>query len=257
MRKKLVAANWKMNGNLSSNAALLRTYRSALASDNNSQALKELDVLVCIPAPYLQQTQLELSDSGILWGGQTCSEHTIGAFTGEIAASMLREFGASHVLIGHSERRYLCHEGDDLIAKKFIQAQRAGLIPVLCVGETSRDNERGEVQAALDRQLDAILSRLPTNRLGECVISYEPLWAIGTGKVALPETVQAVHAYIRAKLSFFDAPAAQNTQILYGGSVKPVNAAALFAQQDVDGALVGGASLIAEDFLEICRLAVV
>lgn len=249
MRKKLVAANWKMHGSRSSNQSVLAQIKEGMVAGSMPE------VLICPPAPYYAQLHEELQGTKILLGGQNVSEHAEGAFTGEVSVAMLQDFACTHVLVGHSERRHQYGECDEVVAKKFMRAQRAGLIPILCVGEGSRDNERGEVQAALDKQLDAVFSHQKANRLGPCVISYEPLWAIGTGKVARPEVIQAVHAYIRAKLSFFDAVAASNTLIIYGGSVKPANAAPIFAMPDVDGALVGGASLDAEDFLEICRLA--
>lgn len=249
MRKRLIAANWKMNGNLVQNAALLQAVVAGLPQGY------EPEVLICVPAPYFQQAQTLLADTGIRWGGQNMNEHDAGAYTGEVSASMLCDFACSHVLVGHSERRHIYGESDDLIEQKFKLALRYGLIPMLCVGEAAINTERGVLQATIDRQLDAVLAHLAGGGEEPFVICYEPLWAIGTGKVADAAMVQTVHAYIRAKLAFFNEGVARSTRIVYGGSVKPSNVEGLLAMPDVDGCLIGGASLLAGDFVEICRLA--
>ena len=238
-----------MHGNLASNAILLEAVRDGVAD------AADPEVLLCVPAPYLHQAQGVLQGSRVRLGGQNVNEHEIGAYTGEISVAMLRDFACRYVLIGHSERRHIYGESDDLIEQKFHLALRSGLVPILCVGETAIETERGVLQASLDRQLDAVLSHLSSGGMEEFVISYEPLWAIGTGKVASATVVQAVHAYIRAKLAFFNEHIARETRILYGGSVRPSNVEGLLAMPDVDGCLVGGASLVAEDFVRICRLA--
>lgn len=249
MRKRLIAANWKMNGNLASNGRLLEGVLAGLAE------VQDPEVLLCVPSPYFQQAQSLLTGSSIRWGGQNMNEHDAGAYTGEVSAAMLRDFACTHVLVGHSERRHFYGESDDLVEQKFKLALRHGLIPMLCVGEAAINTERGVLQATIDRQLDAVLGHLADGGQEQFVVCYEPLWAIGTGKVASASVVQAVHAYIRAKLSFFNDGIAQRTRILYGGSVKPSNVEGLLAMPDVDGCLIGGASLVAEDFVQICRLA--
>lgn len=250
MRKKLIAGNWKMHGSLNFNETLLKELGESVVASEHAE------VLVCLPNPYLFQAKQLLTGSSVVWGAQNVSEHDPGAYTGEVSSGMLRDFGCKYVIVGHSERRRLYAESDAQVAKKFVAAQRAGLIPIICIGETTLENERGVVQSSIDRQLDAVLAVAPLSELGHCVISYEPLWAIGTGKVASPEVVQAVHGYIRAKLAFFDRAAGQTTRILYGGSVNSANAAGLLAMPDVDGLLVGGASLHAEEFVKICHLAI-
>lgn len=249
MRRRLIAANWKMNGSLKQNALLMDAIKSA---NLNSECL---EVLLCVPAPYLAQAQSMLVDTSIHWGGQNLNEHEVGAYTGEISAAMLQDFDCRYVLIGHSERRHVYGESDDLIEQKFRLALRAGLTPMLCVGEAAINTERGVLQATIDRQINAVLSHLSSGGKESFVICYEPLWAIGTGKVASAALVQTVHAYIRAKLAFFSEDMASKTRILYGGSVKSSNVEGLLAMPDVDGCLVGGASLVAEDFVEICRRA--
>lgn len=249
MRKRLIAANWKMNGSLERNADLLGSLVNSLAD------MQDPEVLLCVPSPYFQQASSVLGGTSLRWGGQNMNEHEAGAYTGEVSASMLRDFGCTHVLVGHSERRHFYGESDDLIEQKFKLALKSGLIPMLCVGETAINTERGVLQATIDRQLDAVLGHIADGGEEQFVVCYEPLWAIGTGKVASATVVQAVHAYIRAKLAFFNDSIAQRTRILYGGSVKPSNVEGLLAQPDVDGCLIGGASLVADDFAEICRLA--
>ena len=246
MRRKLVAGNWKMHGSLAENEALLA---GVLAGMANVKA----GVAVCVPFPYLAQTQARLAGSAVAWGAQNLSEHGKGAFTGEVSAAMLNDFGCRYVVVGHSERRVLYVESDPVVAAKYAAAQAAGLTPILCVGETLAEREGGITEAVVGRQLDAVLGTSGVGSLGDAVIAYEPVWAIGTGKTASPEQAQAVHAFIRAKIRSLDAAIADNLVIQYGGSVKGSNAAELFAQPDIDGGLIGGASLNAEDFLAICR----
>lgn len=249
MRRRLIAANWKMNGNLKQNAVLLDAIKSMGFS------LEDPEVLICVPSPYFAQTQNLLSGSSIRWGGQNLNEHDSGAYTGEVSAAMLRDFSCDYVLIGHSERRHVYGESDDLIEQKFRLALRSGLTPMLCLGEAAINTEQGVLLATIDRQLNAVLSHLSSGGTESFVICYEPLWAIGTGKVASATVVQSVHKYIRAKLAFFSEEMASKTRILYGGSVKSGNVEGLLAMPDVDGCLVGGASLVAEEFVEICRRA--
>lgn len=248
MRKKLVAGNWKMHGSLQSNAALLAQVRKGATG-------LACDVAVFVPFPYLAQTQTILAGSTVAWGAQGLSEHAEGAYTGEVSARMLRDFGCGYVLVGHSERRSLMGESDGLVAAKFAAAQAAGLVPVLCVGETLGEREAGATLAVVGRQLMAVVDRVGVAALGSAVLAYEPVWAIGTGVTASPLQAQEVHAAIRGQLSELDAGVAGAVRILYGGSVKPGNAMELFAQADIDGGLIGGAALVADDFLAICRAA--
>jgi triosephosphate isomerase (TIM) len=246
MRKKLVAGNWKMHGSLAENAALLSALKPALAG---------IEAVVCVPFPYLAQAQSELAGSSIAWGAQNLSEHSKGAYTGEVSASMLRDFGCSYVIVGHSERRSLYGESDQQVAAKFIAAQAGGLVPILCVGESLEEREAGITEQVVARQLDAVISAAGIGALANTIVAYEPVWAIGTGKTASPEQAQAVHAFIRGKIAGLDAAIADGLVIQYGGSVKAANAAELFAQPDIDGGLIGGASLVAEEFSAICQAA--
>jgi len=246
MRRKLVAGNWKMHGNLAENEALLSGVLSGMAD-------VKAGVAVCVPFPYLAQVQAKLSGSNVAWGAQNMSQHGKGAFTGEVSAAMLKDFGCKYVIVGHSERRAIYGESDEVVAAKYAAAQVAGLIPILCVGETLEEREGGVTEAVVGRQLDAVLNSSGVSSLSDAVIAYEPVWAIGTGKTASPEQAQAVHAFIRGKIRGLDAAVADKLIIQYGGSVKGSNAAELFAQPDIDGGLIGGASLSAEDFLAICR----
>jgi triosephosphate isomerase len=232
--------NWKMNGTLASNAALLTALRQAAGSVQGAH------LAVCVPFPYLAQVSQALAGTVVSWGAQDVSAHQKGAYTGEIAAAMLKDFACRWVIVGHSERRAWHGESDDLVAQKAQAALQAGLTPVVCVGESLAERDAGEVQAVIARQLKPILE-LGAEAVQGMVIAYEPVWAIGTGRSATPEQAQAVHADIRAMLP----PKAQNVPLLYGGSVKPENAASLFGMADIDGALVGGASLVAQDFLGI------
>ncbi len=251
MRTKLVAGNWKMHGSLADNKALLADVLSGVAQLPPGR----VDVAVCAPFPYLAQLQSMLSGSRVGWGAQTVSEHAQGAYTGEVSAAMLREFGCTWVLVGHSERRALYGESDAAVAAKFLAAQKAGLAPVLCVGETLAEREGGVMEQVVARQLDAVISLAGVAALEAAVVAYEPVWAIGTGKTASPQQAQEVHAFIRARVAARSAQVAGKLRILYGGSVKPGNAQELFAMPDIDGGLIGGAALVAADFLAICAAA--
>jgi triosephosphate isomerase len=246
MRRKLVAGNWKMHGSLAENEALMTGVLAGMAE-------VKAGVAVCVPFPYLAQAHAKLGGSNVAWGAQNMSQHGKGAFTGEVSAAMLKDFGCKYVIVGHSERRAIYGETDDVVAAKYAAAQVAGLIPILCVGETLAEREGGVTEAVVGRQLDAVLALSGVGSLSDAVIAYEPVWAIGTGKTASPEQAQAVHAFIRNKLRALDAAVADKLVIQYGGSVKGSNAAELFAQPDIDGGLIGGAALSADEFLAICR----
>ncbi len=247
MRQSLVVGNWKMNGSIQSNQSLLEALKAGMSTVKNSE------VAVCPPFIYLQQVSEILKDTAIAWGGQTLSEQDSGAFTGEVSANMLLDYHCKYVIVGHSERRSLYAESDQLVAEKFAKAQAAGLIPILCVGELLEQREAGETENVVKRQLDAVINSQGIAALNKSVIAYEPVWAIGTGKTASPTQAQEVHAFIRQQVAAQDVNVAEKVQILYGGSVKANNAAELFAMQDIDGGLIGGASLQAEDFLTICQ----
>jgi len=251
MRARLVAGNWKMHGSRQANASLLDALLAGLARRDARAAA----CAVCVPFPYLEQVAARLAGSVIAWGAQNVSEHAAGAFTGEVAATMLAEFGCRYVIVGHSERRQLYGETDVQVAKKFAAAQAGGLTPILCVGETLEAREAGRTEAVVAGQLDAVLAEAGAAALARAVIAYEPVWAIGTGKTASAEQAQAVHAFLRERLARQDAAVAQGICILYGGSVKAANAAAIFAMPDVDGGLIGGASLVADEFLAIVAAA--
>lgn len=248
MRKKLVAGNWKMHGNLDGNAKLLAGVKAGAVG-------LSCEVAVCVPFPYLAQAQSSLVGSSVVWGAQNVSEFAQGAYTGEVAAGMLNDFGCRYVIVGHSERRAIYGESDETVAAKFVAVQAAGLIPILCVGETLAERESGQTQLVVSRQLAAVLDRAGVSALSKAVVAYEPVWAIGTGKTATPAQAQEVHAAIRAQVAAADPVVAAGLQLLYGGSVKPQNAVELFAQVDIDGGLIGGAALVADDFLAICRAA--
>lgn len=247
MRNYLVTGNWKMHGNLGANAELLQGVKDGVASGVSSE------VAVCVPYPYLAQAQRELEGSAIAWGAQDVSEYAQGAYTGEVSALMLRDFFCGYVIVGHSERRALFGDTDSVVAGKFKAAQSAGLVPILCVGETLAEREAGETQSVVSRQLGAVIDLVGAAALATAVVAYEPVWAIGTGKTASPAQAQEVHAAIRAQVAALDDNVAANLRILYGGSVKAQNAVELFAQEDIDGGLIGGAALIVDDFLAICR----
>ncbi len=246
MRRILVAGNWKMNGSKDMVEALLGGLLAGTESGGN------VDVAVFPPFPYLAQAQSLLSGSAIAWGAQNLNPVPGGAHTGEVAASMLLDFGCRYVLVGHSERRTLYGESDDDVAERFDAALAAGLEPVLCVGETLEERESGKTEAVVERQLDAVFNRCGVEGFKKAIVAYEPVWAIGTGKTATPEQAEAVHAFIRDKFVSQDDIIAGQLRILYGGSVNGSNAADLFAREDIDGGLVGGASLKAQDFLAIC-----
>jgi triosephosphate isomerase len=249
MRRKFVAGNWKMHGNLAENAVLLGAVKTALASVGGA------DFAVCAPYPYLGQLQQNLSGSNIGWGAQNVSEHVKGAYTGEVSAAMLLDFGCRYAIVGHSERRAIYGESDAQVALKFVAAQNAGLTPILCVGESLAERESGITETVVARQLDAVLNVASIGAFAKAVVAYEPVWAIGTGKTATPAQAQAVHAFIRRKLAERDVNVAGGLVIQYGGSVKAANAAELFAQADIDGGLIGGAALVADEFVAICKAA--
>jgi len=239
-----------MHGGLVANRALLQ---GVVAGVKGLAATVEC--AVCVPYPYLAQAQQELAEAEVGWGAQNLSEQVSGAFTGEVSAAMLKDFGCRYVIVGHSERRALYGEDDGLVAKKFKQALAGGLVPILCVGETLAQRESGQTAEVVAAQLDAVLDAAGVEVFAGAVVAYEPVWAIGTGLTASPAQAQAVHEGIRARLVARNAEVAAGVRVLYGGSVKAGNAAELFAMPDIDGALVGGASLVAEEFVAICRAA--
>ena len=248
MRRPVVAGNWKMHGTRAENARLV---------DAIIEATDEppCEVIVCPPAVYLWEIGRQLKDSDIALGAQTVCAEAHGAFTGEICATMLRDVGVSYVIVGHSERRALYREDDALVARKFVATQTAGMTPILCVGETLEEWERGQTEAVVARQLDAVLAVAGIAALGRAIVAYEPVWAIGTGKNATPDQAQSVHGFLRGRIAARDATIAGGLRLLYGGSVKAANAAELFGKPDVDGGLVGGASLKADEFVRICAAA--
>jgi len=245
MRRKLVAGNWKMHGNHRANAELLAGIAAARPF--------ACDLAVCVPYPYLSETAVAWAGTDLRWGAQDLSVHEQGAYTGEVSASMLAEFGCRYVIVGHSERRQYHGETDQLVADKAKAALGRGITPIVCVGETLAQREAGETEAVVKRQLSAVIHTL-AHCAGEMVVAYEPVWAIGTGRVASPEQAQAVHALLRAQLRAA-TPQADSMRILYGGSMNATNAAELLAQPDVDGGLIGGAALKSADFLTILRAA--
>ena len=248
MRRKLVVGNWKMHGSRPANAELL----AALAAGRPYGA----DVAVCVPFVYLNETAATLAGTDLRWGAQDVSAQEQGAYTGEVSARMLLDVGCRYALVGHSERRHFHGETSEDVARKFFAAKRAGLVPVLCVGETLHQREAGQTEWALERQLAPILGTAGAQAFDKAILAYEPVWAIGTGRNATPAQAQQVHEFLRGEVRSLDANIAGSLPILYGGSVKPANAAELFSQPDVDGGLIGGASLVAEDFLAIAAAAV-
>jgi len=242
MRKILVAGNWKLNGSKEVAKQLIEGIKSGVGRVNNAE------VAVCPPYIYLPQVADLWEDSPINWGGQNMCSQESGAYTGEISAQMLRDYNCKYVIIGHSERRTIFAESDHDIAKKFVAATNAGLIPILCVGELLEQRESGQTEDVVAQQLKAVLTLAGIEKFSNSVIAYEPVWAIGTGKTATSQQAQDVHKFIRDLLQKENVEIAQNTQILYGGSVKPENAKELFAQDDIDGGLIGGASLTADSF---------
>lgn len=247
MNKKLIAGNWKMNGSLADNDALVRALLAGLAPSGGC------DVAVAVPAPYLAQVQSLVKGSPLALAAQDVSQHEAGAYTGEVSAAMLRDFGVRYVLVGHSERRQFHGETDAQVAAKAQRALAAGITPIVCVGETLAEREAGQTEAVVKRQLAAVI-HLNGHCISEVVVAYEPVWAIGTGKTASPEQAQLVHAVLRAQLAAASDQSAR-IRLLYGGSMNASNAAQLLAQPDIDGGLVGGAALKAEDFQKIIAAA--
>lgn len=238
-----------MHGNLARNKALLEAVLAGV------KELRGADYGVCVPYPYLAQAQSMLQGSNITWGAQNLSQHEQGAFTGAVAPGMLTDFGCRYVIIGHSERRALFHESNEIAAAKFDAAIKFGMTPIFCVGETLQERENGVTEQVVAKQLEVVLNHAGAESVAKTVIAYEPVWAIGTGKTATQEQAQAVHAFIRQRVAQLDGKVAQGLKILYGGSMKPGNAAELMAMPDIDGGLIGGASLVAEEFVAICRAA--
>ena len=249
MRRPLIAGNWKMHGSRAENAELIEALLLGLPDQI------PFDIVVCPPFVYLWEVARLLKASSIGLGAQSVCAEQVGAFTGESSAAMLKDVGCKYVIVGHSERRAIYKEDDALVARKFLAAQSQGLIPILCVGETLEERERSQTMQVVSRQLTAVLDLAGVAALRAAVIAYEPVWAIGTGKNATPQQAQEVHAHIRTAVAARDAKIAADVRILYGGSVKAANARELFAMPDVDGGLVGGASLKADEFLKICAAA--
>jgi triosephosphate isomerase (TIM) len=249
MRAKHVVGNWKLNGSLAANRALLEAVLASLPVGGDKR------FGVCVPAPYLAQAQQLLSGSALEWGAQDVSRFAKGAYTGEVSAAMVAEFGSRLALVGHSERRSVFGDTDAVVAEKFAMALAAGLTPILCVGESLAEREAGVTESVVARQLDAVLGTSGVASLGRAVVAYEPVWAIGTGRTASAQQAQDVHAFIRGRIAAKGKGMAEAVPVLYGGSVKAGNAGELFAMPDVDGGLIGGASLVAEEFIAICRAA--
>ena len=246
MRTTWVMGNWKMNGDLASNAALLESVVESIPVSDSAK------VAVCVPFPYLAQAQLAVANGSVILGAQDVSQFEQGAYTGEVSAKMLKEFGVSLVLVGHSERRSLFGDTDAVVAEKAKAALAANVMPVICVGETLEEREAGQAQAVVLRQFSAVANQIGAEGFKRSVLAYEPVWAIGTGKTASPEQAQEVHAWLRQALVGLGA---EGVSVLYGGSVKAVNAEEIFGQADVDGGLIGGASLVASEFLSIAEAA--
>jgi len=249
VRKPLVAGNWKLNGSLTSITELLSGIKD-LAS-----AVTVAELAVCPPFIYLGHVQQQLAETGISFGAQDCSDQDNGAYTGEVAASMIKEFGSKYVIVGHSERRHIYGESNEIVAVKFEQVKKNNLVPILCVGETLQDREDGHTEVVIAKQIDAVLDLLGIDGFNDSVIAYEPVWAIGTGKTATPDLAQEVHDFIRCKLDALSKDIAAKIRILYGGSMKPENAKELLQQNDIDGGLIGGAALQAQDFIAIATAA--
>jgi triosephosphate isomerase len=251
MRRPMVAGNWKMHGSQALNQALLAELEGSIRPD------WPIDIVVCPPYVYLADAVRVLEEGRIKVGAQDVCAESGGAFTGQVGAAMLKDVGCSFCIVGHSERRRWYHEDDALVARKFAAALSGGLTPILCVGETLEEREAKQTEAVVGRQLDAVIAMHGAGGFAQAVLAYEPVWAIGTGRTASPEQAQAVHAFLRHRIAAHDAKMAGHLRILYGGSVKAGNAAELFAMPDVDGGLVGGASLNADEFREICAAAAV
>lgn len=248
-RRPLVVANWKMNGTLASIRPLLRDLLAGFDKDCRAE------VAVCAPYPYLQQLSGDLDGSALVPGAQNVSEHESGAFTGEVSAAMLVDYNCRFVIVGHSERRHQFGERDAVVAAKYARVRSAGMTPILCVGERLQEREAGDTEQVVADQLDAVVNGAGIQAFAGAVIAYEPVWAIGTGRTATPDQAQEVHAFIRLRLARHDEAIADRVRIVYGGSVNAGNATELFAMADVDGGLVGGASLKADEFLSICNSA--
>ena len=249
MRKVLIAGNWKMNGSRASNKELIDGLKAGIAS------VKKADVAVCVPYIYLPDVASQLTGTPIAWGAQNVSTEAKGAFTGEIAASMIADFNCKYIIVGHSERRSYYGETDEIVAKKFGVVLAAGMTPIFCIGETLEEREKGITEQVVARQVKAVIDMHGAEMLGKGVIAYEPVWAIGTGKTASPQQAQDVHAFIRSLVAKANAGVAEKIIIQYGGSMNAANAKELLAQPDIDGGLIGGASLKADDFLAICTSA--
>ncbi len=249
MRRPFIAGNWKMHGSRAENAELIERLLLGLPAQTT------VDIAVCPPHVYLWEVGRLLKSSNVALGAQSVCAESVGAFTGEVSAAMLKDVGCAYVIVGHSERRTLFREDDALVARKFLAVQSQGLIPILCVGETSEEREKAQTTQVVSRQLAAVLDVAGAGAFRQGVVAYEPVWAIGTGKNASPAQVQEVHAHIRAEVAARDANIAAGLRVLYGGSVKATNAKEIFAMGDVDGGLIGGASLKADEFLKICSAA--
>jgi len=248
-RRPFVAGNWKMNGSRAESAALLDALKAGISSASKAE------VAVCPPYILIPLAAEKLAGSAVAWGGQNLNVNKSGAFTGEISGPMLKDFGSSYVIVGHSERRTLYGETDAVVADKYGAAQANGLVPILCVGETLAEREANQTEAVVARQLDAVMAKHGVASLKNAIIAYEPVWAIGTGKTATPQQAQDVHRFIRERIAKQDKTVADGVRILYGGSMKGSNAKELIGQPDIDGGLIGGASLVADEFLTICRAA--
>ncbi len=249
MRRKLVVGNWKMHGSIAANRVLLDGIKTGV------QGLHDADYVVCVPYPYIGQAQSLLAGSNVAWGAQNLCSTKDGALTGAVSPTMLADYGCTHVIIGHSERRHLFHETDDTAAARFLAAQEAGLTPIFCMGESAEERESDWTDYIVGRQLDSLIRRYGPHVLDRAVLAYEPLWAVGSDKPATPEQAQEVHEFIRKRIARCDADVAARVRILYGGSVTAANAASLFSMPDIDGGLIGRASLQAETFVPICKAA--
>ncbi len=249
MRRKLVVGNWKMHGSIAANRTLLEGIQAGVRDLHNA------DYVVCVPYPYIGQAQSLLTGSNVAWGAQNLCSTKDGALTGAVSPTMLADYGCTHVIIGHSERRHLFHETDDTAAARFLAAQEAGLTPIFCMGESAEERESDWTDYIVGRQLDSLIRRYGPHVLEHAVLAYEPLWAVGSDRPATPEQAQEVHAFIRKRIARCDAAVAAKVRILYGGSVTAANAASLFAMPDIDGGLIGRASLSAGDFVPICQTA--
>ena len=249
MRRKLVVGNWKMNGRIAQNQVLLQSLINGLKD------LRDADFVVCVPYPYLAQTQTLLQNTNLQWGAQNLCANESVALTGAVSAFMLADYDCSYVIVGHSERRIQFHETDDTAATRFNAAEKAGLTPIFCMGESKEERESDWTEYVVGRQLDSIIRRFGTGVLENAVLAYEPLWAVGTDVPATPEQAQQVHEFIRDRVARCDTKIAKSVRILYGGSLHPSNAAGLFAMPDIDGGLVGRCSLDPTAFIEICKQA--